>query len=477
MSELFSPDFLFRNALLGGLAVCTLCGVLGVYVVLRRLVLLGMALPQAGAAGIAFAFWVGGHSHGQEGAHLLALGGSFAATLLALALIALGGRTRLPAEWRIGAVLASASAATLLCVALDPTGDLEMASLLRGELLAISDADLRVLLAFAAVAGAAFTLWRRELLLASFDPDFARTIGVRPERGDALLQLLLGTTIALGVMAAGPLVVFACLLLPPLAALALAPGLASAIVLSGAIGGAVSLGGFALAYRFDLPAGPVDVLLAAAVWLVASALGRLRPRIASAALVVVAISFGAPLLGGACATPREGGAESTAFPDLAASAPIALLPIRNQSGDPLRLTRGDFLARMGGQHARGQDVPEALRALLFDELARRSVPLLPLAQVDRAVTTAPADAAAALEAGRRGGLAGPVLWIELSRWRVSSSGFLVAWLDLTLLDPASGAVLWRGATRTPVAVPNTQTLADVLADAAPALLGEALGTP
>jgi manganese/iron transport system permease protein len=478
VSEWFASDFLFRNALLGGLAVSVLCGMLGVYVVLRRLVLLGMALPQAGAAGIAFAFWASGHSHAQEAAHLLALGGSFAATLLALALVLLGERTRLPAEWRIGAVLATASAATLLFVALDPTGDLEMTSLLRGELLAISDGDLAALLLFSAVAALAFALFHRDILLASFDADFARTLGKRPERGDTLLHVLLGATIALGVMAAGPLVVFACLVLPPLAALALAPGIASAIALSGAIGGAVSLGGFALAYRFDLPAGPVDVILAAALWLAAAAAARLRPRAASAALIAFGVALGASLLGGACATSETAArAARNAFPELDASQPVAVLPIRNESGYPLRLTGGDFLARIGGQTPRGQNVPEALRALIHDELARRGVPLLPLARIDRAVPSAPPDASAALEAGQRGAFEGPVLWIKLSRWNVSQGGFLVAWLDLELLEPAGGSTLWRGTTRTPVGVHNAQTLADVLADAAPALLGEALGTP
>jgi hypothetical protein len=70
-----------------------------------------------------------------------------------------------------------------------------------------------------------------------------------------------------------------------------------------------------------------------------------------------------------------------------------------------------------------------------------------------------------------------VLWIKLSRWNVSKGEFLVAWLDLELLEPANGATLWRGTTRAPVGVHNAQTAADVLADAAPALLGEALGTP
>ena len=53
MTAFFSADFLFRNAILGGLGVAVLCSVLGIYLVLRRLVLIGVALPQASAAKVA----------------------------------------------------------------------------------------------------------------------------------------------------------------------------------------------------------------------------------------------------------------------------------------------------------------------------------------------------------------------------------------------------------------------------------------
>jgi ABC-type Mn2+/Zn2+ transport system permease subunit len=276
--EVFSPEFLFHNAIVGGWIVCVLCALLGVYVVLRRLVLLGVALPQAGAAGIALVFYATGHAHGDPGhAHALALGGSLAATFGALALLVLSGRgATQPAEWRIGGALALATAATLLFVALSPTGDLEMTSLLRGELLAISDRDLGVLEVVSAVILALFALFRRELLLVSFDPEFARTIGREPLRWDLVLYLLLGAAISIGVMTAGPMVVFAFLVLPALAALRLGLSLLLTFAVAAAIATVSSFGGFALAYHADLPAGPVYVGVAAGIWLGVSLLQRLR---------------------------------------------------------------------------------------------------------------------------------------------------------------------------------------------------------
>src|SRR5262245_20015747 len=247
MELLFGPGLLFRNAVIGGLFVAVVCSLLGIYLVLRRLVLLGVALPQAGAAGIAAAFWLTGHAHEPGAAHESALIGSLVATFGGLGLLLFGQRGgRSPAEWGVGALFAIASAATVLFVALNPSGDLEVTNLLRGELLTISDADLYVIAAASLVALALFFLFAREILLASFDAEFARTIGRNPKRADALLFVLLGGAISLGVMEAGPLVVFGFLVLPPLAALRVAPGLGVAMAISAAIGAVCSVGGFAL---------------------------------------------------------------------------------------------------------------------------------------------------------------------------------------------------------------------------------------
>src|SRR5262249_6592431 len=83
--EMLQPDFLLRDAVV--------CPLVGVYFVLRRMICLGVALPQLSAAGIAFAFLVyrtamGAHEHGALPEHLLALGGSFLFTLVGILVLA-----------------------------------------------------------------------------------------------------------------------------------------------------------------------------------------------------------------------------------------------------------------------------------------------------------------------------------------------------------------------------------------------------
>jgi ABC-type Mn2+/Zn2+ transport system permease subunit len=486
MSELFSPDFLFRNAILGGLGVALLCSLLGIYLVLRRLVLIGVALPQASAAGIAAVFWLTGHGHaGAADTHLLALAASLGATFAALALLVLGQRrARSPAEWGVGALFALSSAATILFVAINPKGDIEMAGLLRGELLAITDTDLRLVGGVLLAVSALFFLFRRDLLLTSFDPEFSRTLGRDPLRYDLLLYLLIGGGIALGVMMTGPLVVFGFLVLPALAALRVAPGLVSAFCLSAGVAALSFLGGFWISYRADLPAGPACVAVAGACWAASSLWMRLRARPGAAALLLLALAtLGLPQ---GCASRFEAAAQRAAsplprgtLPESLLSRPIAVLPFRNATGQALIIPQGflDEVARaVGSQTAqRRYTVPDALQQRAAFELERRGfqVVLVPVEQRRTLLAGEPLAADGAAPAG----FAGPLLTGELRRFTLTGSGLLLVQLDLALVDSQSKELLWSGAARRPVPIPSALTWQEVLVDAGAPIFADAFDGP
>jgi ABC-type Mn2+/Zn2+ transport system permease subunit len=489
----FAADFLFRDAVIGGLLVALLCGVLGIYVVLRRLAMLGVALPQAGAAGVAFAFWAGRHQHvSGADAHGLALAGSIGFTFAALCLIVLGGRrSRFPADSRIAAAFALSSALTFLFVALDPGGDFEVTSLLRGELLAISAGDLALLGWIAGIAGALFVVFRREILLASFDPDFARSLGGEPTRTDVLLYALLGLAIAVGVTTAGPLVVFGFLTLPALAALRLAGSLRAAFALAAGVATASSLGGFLLAYHADLPAGPVEVAVAAGFWLAASGVGALgrgrRVRVAAARALAAGVVLLAGLASTGCGTfsaadetPQSAARGTLPEPDPAR--PVAVMRMRNETGDRLRLPASNPVHEIGRAAGDpfadgGVTVPDALEEIAIQELERRGFAVLAAHDLRSRAPVPPPDRVNAIAVARREALPGPVLLGTLRRWTVTRSQILLVWLDLELVDPLDGSVLWSGSARRPVSVPAALTLQEIVRDAGPAIFADAFGAP
>jgi len=280
--QILSPDFLLRDALVGSVLVGVVCPLVGAYFVLRRMIFLGVALPQLSAAGIAFSFVgyrlaVGAHEHGNVSERSLAMVGSFAFTLTGLlVLTAFERRGRETVEARIGVTYAIAAALTILFLAVDPHGDAEMVNLLKGDILATTRTSLTLL---ASVLGAVVLVLfacRKEFLLVSFDRDLAVVFGKWAGLWDGLLYLTIGVTISLGVMTAGPLVTFGFLVVPPLTARLLTRRMLSFSLVAAAIGGAAAFGGFYCAYRMDLPLGPAEVALASLMLIVVGTASMIR---------------------------------------------------------------------------------------------------------------------------------------------------------------------------------------------------------
>jgi ABC-type Mn2+/Zn2+ transport system permease subunit len=273
LREIFSPDFLLRNSIYISLLVGLVCPLVGVYLMLRRLIFMGIALPQISSCGIAFAFslqaWgVIPHLHEQE--HTLAFLGSTFFTLPTILVLSLmmrrGGGS---VEGRLGTIYVLAGGWSILLLVTNPLGEHGLLDLLKGEIIAVTDVDL---VSTAATFGAVvliFSLFRKEFLLVSFDREMAITLKKRVVFWDAVLFLLIGLAISMAVLSVGPLVAFGFLLIPPLIAHLLARNMWQFFLLASGIGSLGALAGFVVAYRLDLPVGPTDVALLGALYALA----------------------------------------------------------------------------------------------------------------------------------------------------------------------------------------------------------------
>jgi ABC-type Mn2+/Zn2+ transport system permease subunit len=284
--EVLHPNFLLRDALIASVLVGTVCPLVGVYFVLRRMIFLGVALPQLSAAGIAFALLVhrtmiGPHLHMDASDALLARLGATGFTLAGiLILAALERRGRAIIEARIGITYAVAGALTILFLAADPWGEAQMVNLLKGDLLATTEKSLAVLVTVLGAVVVVLVVFQKEFLLVSFDHDLAVVFGKAVTLWDTLLYLVCGVTISFGVLAAGPLVTFGFLLAPPLAARMLTRHMLSFCAASAAIGGTTAFVGFCCAYRLDLPLGPAEVAISCLFLLVVGGVTRARRTLA-----------------------------------------------------------------------------------------------------------------------------------------------------------------------------------------------------
>src|SRR5258706_2157822 len=94
LRQILSPDFLLRNSLYASMLIGFGCPLVGVYLVLRRLVFMGVALPQISSTGVAVALslplWLNIKlsEHGSHGEHVLAFAGSTAFSLIAILVLA-----------------------------------------------------------------------------------------------------------------------------------------------------------------------------------------------------------------------------------------------------------------------------------------------------------------------------------------------------------------------------------------------------
>ena len=270
LREILSPDFLLRNSIYISLLVGLVCPLVGVYLTLRRLIFMGVALPQVSSCGIAFAFslqaW-GVIPHMHEHEHSLAFIGSTLFTLPTILLLSLlmrrGGGS---VEARLGTVYVLAGAWSILLLVTNPLGEHGLLDMLKGEIISVSNADLRRTLATFGVVVLVFFLFRKEFLLVSFDREMAITLKKNVLFWDALLFLVIGLTISMAVLSVGPLVAFGFLLIPPLIAHLFARNMLQFALIASVIGGVSAFVGFCLAYKLDYPVGPTDVALLGVIY-------------------------------------------------------------------------------------------------------------------------------------------------------------------------------------------------------------------
>lgn len=268
MSEIFQLEFM-RLAAVTGLAAAVALSILGVYVVLKRVVFVGLALANLATLGAALALALGGPV--EPCAIALALGGA--------AVLALAATPRtVPTEALIGWGFAAASSLTVLVLARSATADAEAMRLLFGNVLAITPQEALLMAAVATAVVLIHGLFARRFVLVVFDPLAARAAGVRTTLWTLVLYLTVGGATAAAVHETGALLAFALLVLPATAALLITRRLATTFLASAAIAVASMVAGLVLSFYWDLPTGPFTAAVLAVAVPAAAVVRRWRLR-------------------------------------------------------------------------------------------------------------------------------------------------------------------------------------------------------
>jgi zinc/manganese transport system permease protein len=265
------------NAFRAGTIVAVLAGLVGWFMVLRRQSFAGHTLALVGFPGAAGAVLLGAS----------ATAGFFAFTVAAALVIALvpaaGGRGPSEESAVTGTVQAFALACGYLFVSLSGGFLNEANALLFGSFLGITGRQVLVLLVVAVGAAAVLAVVGRPLLFASVDPAVAAARGVPVRLLSGAFLVLLGAAAAEAAQITGTLLVFTLLVVPAAAAQALTPRPVAGLLLTVAIGVAVTWVALFVAYFSPYPIGFFLTTVAFAVYLLAGGWRRLRAHAGAAA--------------------------------------------------------------------------------------------------------------------------------------------------------------------------------------------------
>ncbi|EAR49845.1 zinc ABC transporter, permease protein [Oceanicola granulosus HTCC2516] len=258
-------DFLVRAAL-AAVGVALPAGLLGSFVVWRRMAYFGDATAHAAILGVALALMF----------ELSVLWGVVAVALaMAAALHALEGQGR-EVNSALGVLAHGGLAAGLLAVALVPGGRVDLDAYLFGDVLTVTRGDLVVIWGGGALV-AALLIWRwSALLTATLNPDLAAAAGIDARRETLLLVVLMALMVAVALKVVGALLITALLIIPAAAARGLTRTPEAMAGVAALIGGVAALGGLGLALRLDTPVGPSIVCVAASAYAAIALAGALR---------------------------------------------------------------------------------------------------------------------------------------------------------------------------------------------------------
>ena len=275
--DLFEPygfQF-FRNGIVVATIAGALCGLLGVFVVLRGMSYIGHGLSHAvfgGAAAsavIGINFFIGAGIWG----------------IISGVLIARVARRRvLGADAAIGVVTTASFALGLALMNRYGQASKSIEAVLFGSVLGVKVSDIIAVSLVAVFALAVIVVWYRKLLFSTFDPDVAQVSGVNVSVVEVVLLSLLSLTILVTMRVIGTLLISALLVIPAAAARMTTNSFSKLLWISPLIGAVTCFFGMNLSYHLDTSASATIILLDALVFIVVYTVAGTRNRMKMASL-------------------------------------------------------------------------------------------------------------------------------------------------------------------------------------------------
>jgi zinc transport system permease protein len=260
VQALMSHGFL-QNALLGGILASIGCGIMGTYVVVKRIGFLAGGIAHTVLGGMGIAYFLGRSP----------LAGALVAAIIAALLIGwINLHWRQQEDTLIAAFWSVGMAVGVIFISRTPGYNVDLMSYLFGNILMIPRQAIYLMAAMDVAVVLIVLLFYKQFLAVAFDEEFARLRGIKVELFYLLLLCMVAITVVLLIQIVGLILVIALLTLPAAIAGQYVGSLGRIMWLAIALGVFFNSAGLAIAYEPDLPAGATIILLAGATYLMST---------------------------------------------------------------------------------------------------------------------------------------------------------------------------------------------------------------
>lgn len=258
IEALFQYDFL-QKAFITSIMVGVICGVIGCFIILRGMALMGDAISHAVLPGVAISYALGINFF---------FGAVFTGVLTAIGIGYVSQNSRIKQDTAIGIIFTAAFALGIILITLLKSST-DLYHILFGNVLAVRPIDMWVTLAVGVIILAAVYFFYKELLVTSFDPTMAKAYGLPNNLIHYLLMTLLTMATVTSLQTVGIVLVVAMLITPAATAYLLTNRLSVMIFLAAAIGTVASIIGLYFSFTYNLASGATIVLATTFLFLLA----------------------------------------------------------------------------------------------------------------------------------------------------------------------------------------------------------------
>ncbi len=251
----FIADILQYRYLSNALIACVLsgitCGIIGTYIVARRMVFLCGGITHASFGGLGIAFYAGANP---------IFGATIFAILSALGIEWSNSRSKIRPDSAIGMVWGIGMAIGAFFIALRPgytSGD--MANFLFGSIITVTEGDIIALAILSALLIVGAILWHRPIMFAAFDRNFAEASGVPVKFIHYTMAVVTAITIVLSIRTMGIVLLISLLTMPVVTANILSKDYKKIIPIAVIVAVIAGVTGIALSYYAEVPSGPAII--------------------------------------------------------------------------------------------------------------------------------------------------------------------------------------------------------------------------